>query len=116
MGYEVVENGFKNITGKFMESKVFEKCDDEKTIAEYEKQFPKYVKLKLPSQWLHEQKIGKVIAVDEERYIIQYWEIKLQARLKKGFAGSKPKKGDIVTFDMNFNGESLIRMVEIAGK
>ncbi|MDD3279684.1 MAG: N-acetyltransferase [Lachnospiraceae bacterium] len=115
MGYEVVESGFKNITGKFMESKVFKKCDDEKAIAEYEKQFPKYVKLKIPSQWLHKQKIGKVIAVDEERYIIQYWEIQLPARLKKDFDGSKPQKGDIVTFDPNFNGDSLIRMVEIPG-
>lgn len=116
MGYEVTQNGFKNITGKFEESKVFEQCDDEEAIAEYEKQFPAYEKLKLPSQWLHEQKVGKIIFVNGDQYEIQYWEMKLKARLKESFQGAEPNVGDIVTFDPNYYGESSIRMVEIKAK
>lgn len=50
MGIELVEDGMKNIKGKFYESKVFENLPKEE-VEEYNKTFPMLQKLKFPGQW-----------------------------------------------------------------
>lgn len=50
MGYELVSNAFREISGKFYESEVFEQLHSDK-VEEYDKNFPYMEKLKLPGQW-----------------------------------------------------------------
>ena len=50
MGYELQSDGFKDIHGKFYESSVFEKLDDEK-VEEFTKKFPLMKKQYYPCQW-----------------------------------------------------------------
>jgi predicted N-acetyltransferase YhbS len=50
MGLELVPDGFKNASGKFFESEVFENLNPE-DVDEYDRKFPFMEKLKLPGQW-----------------------------------------------------------------
>lgn len=50
MGIELVDHGFKNITGKFYASKVFENLSMDE-VENYNKNFPKLEKLQFPGQW-----------------------------------------------------------------
>lgn len=50
MGYEIVPNAFREISGKYYESEVFEQLYPDK-VEEYDKNFPYMEKLKLPGQW-----------------------------------------------------------------
>lgn len=50
MGYELVEDGLKNIQGKFYEAEVFENLP-ENEVEEFNKRFPYIQKVKLPGQW-----------------------------------------------------------------
>lgn len=50
MGFELVEEGMKNIKGKFYESKVFENLVKEE-VEEFNKKFPHLEKLRFPGQW-----------------------------------------------------------------
>lgn len=111
MAYELQENGFANIKGKFKEAEVFEKCEDEAEIDEFTKQFPYYEKLKLKCQWLHKEKLGRISEVQKSSYTIQFWEEQLPAKLKGNFyQGNQkfPVVGDYVTFEYNPNGDSRI--------
>lgn len=112
MGYEVIPDGFCDIKGKFCESPDFEESNNIEAVNLYEKQFPKYPKYKVPSQWLHEQKLGKISSVSNDIYEIEFWEQKLQAVIKDTYKGQKPKAGDLVTFDYIPSGKCLIRTKE----
>lgn len=70
MGYELQENGFAHIKGKFKESSVIEECEDEAEIEEFNKQFPFYEKLALKCQWLHKEKLGRICNVQKSSYTI----------------------------------------------
>lgn len=50
MGYELVEDGLKNIQGKFYEAEVFKNLP-ENEVEEFNKRFPYIQKVKLPGQW-----------------------------------------------------------------
>jgi predicted N-acetyltransferase YhbS len=50
MGIELIEDGMKNIKGKFYESEVFEKLTAE-DVDEYNNKFPKLQKLRFPGHW-----------------------------------------------------------------
>lgn len=111
MAYELQENGFEDIKGKFEEADVFETCEDEAEIAEFTKQFPYYEPLTLKCQWLHKEKLGRICNVQRNRYTIQFWETQLPAKLKGSFhKGNQqfPVVGDYVTFNYNPKGESVI--------
>ena len=111
MAYELQENGFSGIKGKFRESEVFEQCEDETEIEEFTSQFPYYERLKLECQWLHKEKLGRICNVQKNQYTIQFWESQLPAKLKGKFYDVKkqfPVVGDYVTFDYNTKGESII--------
>lgn len=111
MAYELQENGFSGIKGRFKESEVFEQCEDENEIEEFTSQFPYYERLKLKCQWLHKEKLGRICNVQKNQYTIQFWEAQLPAKLKGKFYDGKkqfPVVGDYVTFDYNAKGESII--------
>lgn len=111
MAYELVENGFSGIKGKFKEADIFEQCEDEREIEEFTKQFPYYEPLKLKCQWLHKEKLGRICNVCKNQYTIQFWEEQFPAKLKGNFYNGKkifPIVGDYVTFELNPNGESRI--------
>ena len=111
MAYELTENGFADIKGKFKEADIFSQCEDEEEIAEFTKQFPYYKPLTLKCQWLHKEKLGRICNVQKNQYTIQFWEEQLPAKLKGNFYNGKQKfpiVGDYVTFDYNPNGDSRI--------
>lgn len=111
-----LNEGFEDIHGMFYEAPVFEECEDEDEIKEFTKQFPFYKPLKLPCQWLHSEKLGRISQVSKNRYTIKFWEQEIPARLKGSFfaedAEKLPVVGDYVTFRYNRQGESIILSVE----
>ena len=111
MAYELQENGFADIKGRFKESDITEQCEDEAEIEEFTSQFPYYERLTLKCQWLHKEKLGRICNVQKNQYTIQFWEAQIPAKLKgKFYAGKKkfPVVGDYVTFDYNSKGDSII--------
>lgn len=112
MAYETTKGSLSQIKGKFIESEVFEKACDEQATEEYNHNLPDYPKYKVPSQWLHEQKLGKISFEDNGVFRIAYWEKELPAILNNSFVGEKPLCGDLVTFDYRAKGYCLIRTVE----
>ncbi len=112
MGLEVTPGGFRDIRGKFVESDIFEHCNDEKAVEEFNRMFPAYPRHKVPSQWLHAEKLGRVADIHDGIYSIAFWETVLPAVLKDSFRGEKPGIGSLVTFDYRKDGNCLIRTVE----
>ena len=111
MAYELAENGFADMKGKFKEADIFEQCEDESEIEEFTRQFPYYEPLTLKCQWLHKEKLGRICNVQKNYYMIQFWEMQIPAKLKGSFYNGKqkfPVVGDYVTFDYNPRGESRI--------
>ncbi|MCM1184761.1 MAG: N-acetyltransferase [Roseburia sp.] len=112
MGLEVTAEGFRNIKGRFTEPDVFAQSDDEKAVEAFTQEFPQYPKYRVPAQWLHEEKLGRVAAIRSGVYDIEFWEAVLPAVLKDSFQGEKPTVGSLVTFDYRREGNCLIRTVE----
>jgi len=111
MGYELKENGFAHIKGKFVESSIVEECEDEAELEEFNKRFPFYEKLTLKCQWLHKEKLGRICNVQKSSYTIQFWEEQLSAKLSENFYIDDlklPIVGDYVTFMYNPKGEAVI--------
>lgn len=111
MGYELQENGFAHIKGKYKEASIVEECEDEAELEEFNKQFPFYEKLTLKCQWLHKEKLGRICNVQKSSYTIQFWEEQLPAKLKGSFYKGNQKfpiVGDYVTFLYNPSGEAVI--------
>lgn len=107
-----LNESFAKVHGFFYESPVFETCEDEAEIAAFTKGFPYYEPLKLPCQWLHAEKLGRISAVENNRYLIRFWEQEIPAKLDGTFHGPAPDQlpavGDYVTFQYNRNGDSVI--------
>lgn len=114
MAYELQENGFAGIKGKFKEADIFAECEDEAEIDEFTKEFPFYKKLKLKCQWLHKERLGRICNIQKSTYMIQFWEQQIPAKLKGNFYKGNQKfpiVGDYVTFEYIPNGDS--RIVEL---
>ena len=111
MAYELQENGFAYVKGKFKEADLFGECEDEEEIAEFTKQFPFYEPLELKCQWLHKEKLGRICNVQKNTYMIQFWEAQIPAKLKGNFhKGNQtfPVVGDYVTFEYYPNQQARI--------
>ena len=110
-----LNDGFDDIHGFFYEAGVFEECEDEEEIKEFNKEFPYYRPLKLSCQWLHEERLGRISEVSKNRYKIMFWEKEIPAILKGNFrdeaAEKLPVVGDYVTFRYNRQGDSMILSV-----
>lgn len=114
MAYPLNE-GFKEIHGKFYEAPVFEECEDEAEIEEFTKNFPYYKPLKLSCQWLHKERLGRISEIQKNSYTIRFFEKDIPAKLKGSFynesADKLPVVGDYVTFAYNPIGDSMILSV-----
>jgi len=102
---------FENVHGKYYEASVFEECENEKELQEFNKQFPHYKPLKLSCQWLHKEKLGQISKIQKGQYFIKFWEKYLPAKLKDNFSitnNNFPSVGDYVTFEYNPYGDSFI--------
>ncbi|WP_158588709.1 ribosome small subunit-dependent GTPase A [Butyrivibrio sp. X503] len=110
-----LNDGFKDIHGKFYEAPVFEECEDEKEIEEYTKNFPYYKPLKLSCQWLHKERLGRISEIQKNSYTIRFFEKDIPAKLKGSFYNESPDKlpvvGDYVIFAYNPIGDSMILSV-----
>ena len=110
-----LSDGFEEIHGYFHEAPVFEKCENEAEIEEFNKGFPYYKPLKLSCQWLHTEKLGRISEVRKNSYKIRFWEQEISAKLKGRFyeedADKLPVVGDYVTFLYNRQGDSQILSV-----
>lgn len=114
LAYELKENGFAGIRGKFYEAAVFEQCEDEAELEAFDAQFPAYPKLTLSCQWLHRERLGRISNVQKNQFTISYWEKELPARCKGDFYYAEkgyPVVGDYVTFD--YEPDGISRIVEV---
>ena len=107
-----LNNDFSNIKGKLIESKDFEKLEDKERLAKINEEFPKYrvVKVQEGFMQIFEQHLGGVEAVEDDTYMVRYWELLIPAKLSENLGG-KPEAGSDVQFMWNHKGESQITKV-----
>ncbi|SHJ12809.1 hypothetical protein SAMN02745229_04132, partial [Butyrivibrio fibrisolvens DSM 3071] len=107
-----LNNDFSNIKGKLIESKDFEKLEDKERLAKINEEFPKYrvVKVQEGFMQIFEQHLGVVEAVEDDTYMVRYWELLIPAKLSENLGG-KPEAGSDVQFMWNHKGESQITKV-----
>jgi len=107
-----LNDDFSNIKGMLIESKDFDKLEDKERLREINKDFPEYrvVKVQEGFMQIFEQHLGVVESIEEDTYMVRYWELliptKLSSNLKK-----KPEVGSDVQFIWNHKGQSSITKV-----
>lgn len=110
-----LNEGFEEIHGTYAEGPVFETCEDEAEIAEFNKNFPYCKPMKLKEQPLHKLRLGRISEAGKNSYKIRFFEEELQAKLKGNFYNMEseelPVVGDYVIFKYNPIGESVIHSV-----
>ena len=102
----------KSFKGKLIESSDFAKLEDEKALEEISKEFPLYRKVKVQEGFMQifEQHLGVVESVEDDTYMVRYWELLIPAKLADTVT-EKPQAGSDVQFSWNHNGESSITKV-----
>lgn len=107
-----LNDNFSTIKGKLVESADFEKLNDAHLLEEISKEFPSYRKVKVIDGFMQifEQHLGVVESIEEERYIVRYWELMIPAMLSKTIC-DKPVIGSDVQFLWNHKGDSVITKV-----
>ena len=103
---------FKSIKGKLIESEDFEKLEDEKLLEEISKEFPAYRRVKVQEGFMQifGQHLGVVESVEDGTYMVRYWELLIPAKGDDSLE-EKPEKGSDVQFIWNHKGESRITKV-----
>ena len=103
---------FKSIKGKLIESEDFEKLEDEKLLEEISKEFPAYRRVKVQEGFMQifGQHLGVVESVEDETFMVRYWELLIPAKGDDSLE-EKPEKGSDVQFIWNHKGESRITKV-----
>ena len=73
---------FKSIKGKLIESEDFEKLEDEKLLEEISKEFPAYRRVKVQEGFMQifGQHLGVVESVEDETFMVRYWELLIPAK------------------------------------
>ena len=107
-----LNDDFKTIKGKLIESADFEKLEDAKRLEEISKEFPAYRKVKVQEGFMQifEQHLGVVESVEDDHYMVRYWELLIPAKADDVLT-EKPVKGSDVQFIWNHKGESRITKV-----
>ena len=107
-----LNDDFKPIKGKLIESADFEKLEDAKRLEEINKEFPAYRKVKVQEGFMQifEQHLGVVESAEDDTYMVQYWELLIPAKADDSLT-EKPVKGSDVQFIWNHKGESRITKV-----
>lgn len=113
MAYPLDEKKWSEVHGIFYESSDFEACEDENAIAEYEKDFPPYPKVKLADGFVQifGGRIGRIKEVSGNEFTVAFWELEIKAKLTDNFTSEKPVTGDVVIFNWKRNGLSEITEV-----
>ena len=103
---------FKEIKGKLIESRDFEKLEDKERLAKINEEFPKYrvVKVQEGFMQIFEQHLGVVEAIEDDTYMVRYWELLIPTKLSEDLV-KKPEVGSDVQFIWNHKGESKITKV-----
>lgn len=107
-----LNDDFSDIKGKLVESKDFEKLEEEEKLEEITKEFPEYRRVKVQEGFMQifEQHLGVVEAIDGGDYMVRYWEILIPTKLSDDLK-VKPEVGSDVQFIWNHKGESTITKV-----
>ena len=102
----------RSFKGKLIESADFEKLEDEQTLAEIEKEFPTYRKVKVQEGFMQifEQHLGVVENIEGDTYMVRYWELLIPAKLSAALTQA-PAIGSDVQFTWSHKGESTITKV-----
>ena len=103
---------FATFKGKLIESADFEKLGDEKALAEINREFPAYRRVKVQEGFMQifEQHLGVVEAVDGDVYQVRYWELLIPAKRSPDLE-ERPAAGSDVQFVWNHRGMSSITKV-----
>lgn len=98
--------------GKLIESADFAQLENQERLAEIEREFPAYRRVKVQEgfQQIFEQHLGVVESVEADTYNVRYWELVIPARLSDDLT-EKPVAGSDVQFAWNHKGESKITKV-----
>ena len=98
--------------GKLIESTDFDKLGDEARLEEISKEFPAYRKVKVQEGFMQifGQHLGVVESVEDDTYMVRYWELLIPAKADASLT-EKPVKGSDVQFIWNHKGESRITKV-----
>ena len=109
-----LNNDFSEIKGKLVESKDFEKLEDTERLSEINKEFPNYRAVKVQEGFMQifGQHLGVVEAIEEDTYIIRYWELLIPARLQDDIE-VKPEIGSDVQFIWNHKDEKGSRITKV---
>lgn len=107
-----LNDSFKACRGKFIESEDFEKIEDEKLLEQISAEFPAYRKVKVQEGFMQifEQHLGVVESVENDTYLVRYWELLIPAELS-GRVSEKPVPGSDVQFIWNHRGRSTITKI-----
>ena len=107
-----LNDDFGDIKGKLIESKDFEKLEDSETLEKINEEFPKYRKVKVQDDFMQifEQHLGVVESIEDDTYMVRYWELLIPAKLSKDL-DKKLEVGSDVQFIWNHKGESSITKV-----
>lgn len=106
---------FNSVHGKFLESPVFEECDNDEELKQLAAEFPVYRKVKIKDGFLMllDKRLGVIEAVGGDDYYVKFWELSIPAKLSKDFNkhSVRPKVGDDVLFLWKKDGISEITSV-----
>ncbi len=105
---------FKEITGKLVESRDFEKLEDKERLAKINEEFPKYrvVKVQEGFMQIFEQHLGVVEEIKDDTYMVRYWELLIPAKLADDLE-KEPEIGSDVQFIWNHKDETKSKITKV---
>lgn len=109
-----LNDDFTGIKGKLVESKDFEKLEDEERLAEINKEFPKYrvVKVQEGFMQIFEKHLGVVESVEGDTFMVRYWELLIPTKLSDDLTVT-PEVGSDVQFIWNHKDEAGSRITKV---
>lgn len=109
-----LNNDLSEMKGKLVESKDFEKLGDMERLSEINKEFPDYRAVKVQEGFMQifGQHLGVVEAVEEDTYMVRYWELLIPAKLQDDIE-VKPEIGSDVQFIWNHKDEKGSRITKV---
>lgn len=109
------EKRFSSIRGKYIESPVYNECNDPEELKQFQAEFPAYRKVKLKEGFLMllDKRLGVIKAIDQDTYYIKFWELTIPAKLSADLNKDqvKPKAGNDVLFLWKREGLSEITSI-----
>ena len=118
MAYPLDDGAFSRVHGKLIESPSFDACNDANALAEMEKEFEPYPKIKIREGFLqlYGLQFASVRTAENGGYALSFWEETLPASLSPDFFRNHsraPKAGDTVLFSFDSGKRAVIeRAVE----